>query len=343
MAGSIYSDSLLILAGRSNPSRGSRAIREVLDTTRAVLDRSQSVWIDFYSLDRFSRDLLDIEIPSWDNTLHFTDETEATAAYLMVLDSLNFCFWAAPGRPKWEIIYGDRQLSGYDALAAALKRAVEESTPILEPDFLETLTLSGLKQILDGSGELQLLEDRLRNLHELARNLQAFFSGSPARLIEAAEGSAARLASLIARYFPSFRDGADYRGKRVFFYKRAQILAADLHEAFGGKHLGRFNDMDQLTAFADYKLPQVLRHLGIMRYAEHLADRIDRGVYLPAGSPEEVEIRALTVWAVEWIRQAAEKRGRKLKSYQIDRLLWNLGQDPAFKVKPYHRTLTVFY
>jgi len=284
-----------------------------------------------------------MEIPSWDSTLHFSDGTEATAAYLMVLDSLNFCFWAAPGRPKWEIIYGGRKLSGYDALAAALKRAIEEGTPILKPDFLEMLTLSGLKQILDGRGELQLLEDRLRNLHELARNLQAVFSGSPARLIEAAEGSAVRLASLTARYFPSFRDAADYGGKRVFFYKRAQILAADLYEAFGGKHLGRFNDMDQLAAFADYKLPQVLRHLGIMRYAEHLADRIDRRICLPAGSPEEVEIRAHTVWAVEWIRQAAEKRGRELKSHQIDHLLWNLGQDPAFKVRPYHRTLTVFY
>jgi hypothetical protein len=40
---------------------------------------------------------------------------------------------------------------------------------------------------------------------------------------------------------------------QVFFYKRAQIFAADVYGAFGGRGLGAFNDADRLTCFADYR------------------------------------------------------------------------------------------
>jgi hypothetical protein len=40
----------------------------------------------------------------------------------------------------------------------------------------------------------------------------------------------------------------------VFFYKRAQIFVGDVHGALGGKGLGEFTDMEQLTMFADYRV-----------------------------------------------------------------------------------------
>jgi hypothetical protein len=101
--------------------------------------------------------------------------------------------------------------------------------------------------------------------------------------------------------------------------------------------------MDKLTAFADYKLPQVLRHLGILRYSPELADKIEQRILIEAGSREEVEIRANTIWAVELMRQELEKMGKGLRAFEIDWILWNLGQDEAFKEKPYHRTVTIFY
>ena len=71
---------------------------------------------------------------------------------------------------------------------------------------------------------------------------------------------------------------ATYQGRKVYFYKRAQIFATDLHAAFGSKGWGRFEDLDELTAFADYKLPQVLRHVGILCYAEQLAHKVDQKI-----------------------------------------------------------------
>jgi hypothetical protein len=101
--------------------------------------------------------------------------------------------------------------------------------------------------------------------------------------------------------------------------------------------------MDKLTAFADYKLPQVLRQLGILTYSLKLTHKVDNRILLFPGSVEEIEIRANTIWAVEVIRQQIEQLGRSLKAFEIDWLLWNMGQEDTYRTKPYHRTKTIFY
>jgi len=318
---------------------------EVLKTAQDVGAKSRQVRIDKEALTRFCRKLIrqNLEVPPWDRECHFLGSEEDTVSYLLVLDSLNFCFWPSSGRAKWQIDYRSKKLSGYYALAASLKKALESDTPITKADYLCQLSLEELKAILGGQGELQLLERRLEILHELGQVLLKEYGGKTRNLVESAGKSAIRLAGLLAEAFSSFRDVAEYENQQVFFYKRAQIFAGDLYGAFDGKDQGAFQDLDQLTAFADYKLPQVLRHARILCYAPPLAEAVDQGVLLEAGSVEEVEIRANTIWTVELIRQELERTGKSLRAFEIDWLLWNLGQDRAFKEKPYHRTVTVFY
>ncbi len=317
----------------------------VLETARDVAGKSRHVHINLEALQRLSGELAggSIRIPGWDDEHHFRGDDEATLAYLLVLDAINFCFWPPPGRDKWEISHKQSSYSGYYALSVSLKKAVESGIPVTDARFLASLTLDQMKEILSGRGELQLIERRLENLRELGRVLLENYDGKASRLVAAARGSAAALARLMTESFSSFRDEAVYQGEKVFFYKRAQLLAADIHGAFGGEGWGGFGGMEKLTAFADYKLPQVLRHMGVLDYAAPLAERIDRLIYVDPGSPEEVEIRANTIWAVEMIRQELERLGRKLRAFEIDWILWNLGQDEAFRQKPYHRTITIFY
>jgi hypothetical protein len=320
-------------------------MEEVLDTAQKVAEMSSHVCISREAIVSFSRRLLEdgIEVPSWNNLYHFFDGGHDTVSYLLVLDSLNFCFWPASGREMWEIEYQSRRVSGYYGLAAALKRAVESGVPITRAEYLAGLSLGRLKQILIGRGELQLLGDRLQIINELGLFLLENYGGEAYRLVEAAENSALKLIRLLGEKLSSFRDVAGYRDLRVPFYKRAQIFAADLYGAFEARRWGWFMDINELTAFADYKLPQVLRVLGILRYTEGLARAVDQGIPLKAGSPEEVEIRANTIWSVELIREELELEGRVLRAFEIDWLLWNMGQDKEFTVQPYHRTVTVFY
>ena len=318
---------------------------EVLKTAQAVSKKSRLVKIDQQALVNFSEKLSaeKIAVPSWNDFYHFYGTKEETIAYLLILDSINFCFWPALGNPKWEFDYQSEKLSGYFALAASLKKALESGIPLTNAQYLAELSPKEFKKILGGTGDLQLLKFRVRSLNELGRLLIRDYRGQAYAFVEAAAQSALKLARLLAEKLPSFRDTAEYHGKKVFFYKRAQLFAADLYGTLQGKGLGSFHDLDQLTAFADYKVPQVLRHLRVIRYEKALAQKIDLHILLDAGSPEEVEIRANTIWVVERIRQELLARGKNLKAMEIDWILWNLGQQDAYRVHPYHRTLTIFY
>lgn len=71
-----------------------------------------------------------------------------------------------------------------------------------------------------------------------------------------------------------FRDTVVYNGMLVHFYKRAQILVGDVWAAYGRHTMINsaaegsddnpfsFYDMKELTMFADYRVPQILRHMG---------------------------------------------------------------------------------
>ena len=320
-------------------------MNEVLETTRHVNERSQQVTIDKQALDSFSRKLIEdgIEIPPWNYDYHFFDGGQETVAYLLILDSINFCFWPKPGANKWEVQYKSETLSGYYALAASLKKAIDSGVPITRAHYLAELPLDTLRQILGGKGELQLMEARAHILNELGAFLIKEYNGEAYRLVEAAENSTLNLVGLLVENLPYFRDVSEYYGTKIYFYKRAQIFAADLYGAFAGKAWGYFKDIDNLTAFADYKLPQVLRHVGILQYSPSMEHKMDNNIFLEAGSPEEIEIRANTIWAVELIRQELTQMGKKLRAFEIDWILWNLGQQSQFKAKPYHRTVTIYY
>jgi hypothetical protein len=98
-------------------------------------------------------------------------------------------------------------------------------------------------------------------------------------------------------------------------------------------------DLDRLTMFADNLVPQVLRIDGILRFDPELVARIDREELIEHGSPEEVEIRACAVQAVELL--VAARPGAV--AAEIDEALWLRGQQPHYKASPRHRSRTTAY
>jgi hypothetical protein len=68
--------------------------------------------------------------------------------------------------------------------------------------------------------------------------------------------------------------------------------------------------------FADYVVPAVLRHWGILEYSSALAASVDGQSEIAAGSEEEVEIRACTITAVEQLRETLCNRlGKEVRIY----------------------------
>ena len=95
-----------------------------------------------------------------------------------------------------------------------------------------------------GCDDIPLLRARMEHLQEVGRTLLSRWDGSFLEAISEANGSAAKLVREVLAGLPSFRDTAPWSGHDIRFYKRAQILIADLFGAFDGQGPGRFHDLE---------------------------------------------------------------------------------------------------
>ena len=279
-------------------------------------------------------------LPVHDPDRHWLGHDAGTVAFFMTLDSVNF------GSGYFPHLRKRPGHSGYFTVAACLTDYFRAHGP-LPAEALVRLDAADCGRIFGQDPENRVTAELMGLFatawNELGRHLLDRYGGRFTTLVEAADGSGERLVRLLAE-MPLFRDVGTHGGKPVAFYKRAQLTVADLALAFGGQGWGRFDDLDRLTIFADNLVPHVLRLDGVLQYAPDLAARIDEGSLIETGSPEEVELRACAVAAVEELVALARVAGRATTAMELDYVLWNRGQAPAYKqAKPRHRTRTVYY
>ena len=277
--------------------------------------------------------------PAQDPAHHQLATPESTLAYVVTLGAVNFGSGWFPHLKKRP------GCSGYFTIAHALKERFDEDGPftaraLCAIDRADCASLFG--QDLSSPEVGELMDLFARALRDLGRLLDERYHGRFEELIRAADESAERLASLLTE-MPFYRDVAWYEDREIAFYKRAQLTAADLAAAFAGESFGRFGDLSALTLFADNLVPHVLRCEGVLVYDASLASRIDSGELIPPASPEEVEIRACAVHAVEQMAGAVTLPEGRLSPQRLDYLLWTRGQHPDLKAHPRHRTRTVYY
>ena len=273
-----------------------------------------------------------------DPEVHFHGSEDATAAFVVTLDAINF------GSGYFPHLRRRDARSGYFHVARALTERFRDHGPYSAAG-LRDLGPEDCARVFDqplegAAGELMTLFAAA--LNGLGEALARQWDGSFRALIEDAQGSAERLAGLLAGV-PFFDDVHGYRGFEVPIYKRAQITPSDLALALGGRGLGRFDDLDRLTIFADNLVPHVLRVDGILAFDAVLLERIEREELLVSGSEEEVEMRACAIHAVELIAAELRAAGRPAAPRDLDNLLWNRGQERAYKSRPRPRCRSVYY
>ena len=319
--------------------------RRLLDQVRAgckiVAERAAHIQINYDFIPSYAAALPAASTiqPEHDRASHYLDQGDDTAAFFLTLDTINF------GSGYFPHLNKQPGRSGYFTIAGRLNDRFKEKGP-LSPRELTRLTPQDCARIfgqdLKNRPIAELMRLYARALNDLGRYVQADFSGRFCGLIEAAGSSAESLIRLLIQ-MPAFRDVELYDGLQITFYKRAQLTAADLSLAFSGRGLGRFDDLQNLTIFADNLVPHVLRVDNILIYPQALIAHIDAGKLIPAGSTEEIEIRACALHAVEQLKAALHSSGHAITSMELDFLLWNRGQQPTYKSIPRHRTQTIFY
>lgn len=301
-----------------------------------VAARATTVRIDHDALDRLAADLAPDDPPLLPEEVPAGDD-EAMAAEVVAWNAVNF---GSGWFPKLRKRPG---LSGARSLAETLADHVAQEGPptadwLAGADTAVCASVFGQPHPGPVDDLLELFAQAWRDLGWL---LAEQYDGSAAALVRAADGSAGALVETLGS-MPLAHDVATYGEEastvEVPFYKRAQITVSHLARAFDGKGLGRFDDVDRLTAFADNLVPHALRMRGVLVYDRGLAARIDAGDLLQPGSPDEVEIRACGVHAVELLAGASG-----MTPAAVDHQLWQRGQSPEVKAVPRHRCRCPWY
>ncbi|CAF1069224.1 unnamed protein product [Rotaria sordida] len=338
-----------------------------LDSARFIMERARHVSINISALQKLANMIScammngectpddwigsDVGPPKGDDQL--------TIDWIFLITSLNFSFWTDDNQHEsYCRKYKNKIYYGYEALCVSINQALDEGIDIINAQYYSHITIDQLKYIfrsIENSSQLPMLNERLNILHETGSVLVKEYGGHFTRCIEQSGGSAVDLVELIVKKFPSYRDEAVYDGQRVSFYKRAQILVADIWGCFNGHGFGHFTGMDGLTMFADYRVPQVLSHEGVLVYSNELKRRLEKKEEIPYGDSDECEIRAGSILAVHLIvNQANEKiplekdtgeGGPRLNAPVVDVYLWRRRRELThlYKQTPFHRTRSIFY
>ncbi|KAH7101816.1 hypothetical protein BKA62DRAFT_702394 [Auriculariales sp. MPI-PUGE-AT-0066] len=276
-------------------------------------------------------------------------DTRRTIDFVFLVSSLNFCFMSSlPEHQRygvaWRAGWQDSEPTvhtGYWSLVAALDKALDGGVQIVDPMKYSTLTNAEVAQLFapaESSCEtIPLLEERAAIMRENGGILCEFFDGSFVSFLDQFQrerngcGTALQLVHAVVDSFPLFRDEVWLDGRRLCFWKRAQILVAELWAAFhpdldadtatvhplfpGGANI------HELTMFADYRVPQILHHLNILTYSPSLERLLQTGAPVARGSPEELSIRAASILAVERMREKIADA--RVSSVLVDFFLWD--------------------
>jgi hypothetical protein len=269
------------------------------------------------------------ELPPPDPATHFAEgDREARAAFVICLDAINF------GSGWWPTIEKRPGHSGYTTIAAGMTERFRAAGawPAAE---LAQLTVTEVALAVGQGPEHPLMAQFAASLRDVGERVLADHDGRFAAVVDAAEGSAVALADLLASW-AAFADASTYDDRRVPFFKRAQIAAADVNRT----GVTPLVDEERLTAFADNLVPHVLWVDGVLRLDPALEERIEAEELLTHGSPEEVELRAGAVHAIELLSAATAGR---LSPAEIDAALWNRGRAERYKSIPRPRSRNTAY
>lgn len=312
---------------------------EILKSNKFVIENSDNVKINSEKLNDFCDSFVFSKNDYWltnipDNLKNLDFKNRAN--FLFLLNSISFSYWWSP---KWKIDFHGEELDWVFWMVSVFSKAIENNFKILDAKYISNISEKDFTEILKWSIEIPLFQERLKILREVWKVLLEKFDWSFENVIKSSNNDSEKLLQIILENFPSFKDEAIYKGKKVYFFKRAQLLISDIYHLINHS----LTNMDKITAFADYKIPFILRRLWILEYSKGLADKIDDQIEIKKWSNEEIEIRSNTIWAIELMKQKLQIKFPEIQLININDNIWLASQKKLENDKPYHLTRTTAY
>jgi hypothetical protein len=295
---------------------------EVRASCAWVAERARFVRIEEGAVEAYAAGLTDGGEP--EQPAAATDP-EAAAAFAICMNAINF------GSGWWPTIRKRPGHSGYATMAAGVEERLAGAGPWTAGELI-AMDAEAIAVVVGQDPEHPLMAQFAVALRDVGEHLQSEHGGRYLDVVESADSIPA-LAGALAGW-NSFADASEYEGRQVPFFKRAQLAAADLRRA----GVADLPGIEGLTAFADNLVPHVLRVDGVLQLDSALTARIEAEELLVHGSPEEVELRACAIHAIELLAPACG-----LSPAEIDSALWNRGRDRRYKSLPRPRSRNTAY
>ena len=307
---------------------------KIIKSCKYVANNSKSVKINETNLDKFIGKIKKVETEHW---LAFSPynlldlPTETIINFLLVYEAIDFSFW---GNPKWTIDIPTGKEDGSIALLYVILKYVREKNTT---DF-SNITKDEFREVLKGNVEIPLFEERYHIIRDVSRIVNENMNGNFYEFIKGITIDM-ELFNIIIKYFPNFKDERKYREKTIYFYKLAQLLTSDILHIRELKENIKV-DYSHLVGCSDYKIPQVMRGLGILEYSDKLSNIIDNKKEIEVNSDYEIEIRANMLVAIDLIKKKLEN---KVCAIDINDYIWSQGRNKTIELKPYHLTRNTNY
>ena len=235
---------------------------KIITSCKYVTENSESVKINEKKIDEFINEIKEIKPKHWlsfspYNLLELPVDTIIN--FLLAYEAIDFSFW---GNPKWTINTENGKEDGSIALLYAILKYVKERNTT---DF-SNITKDEFEELLKGNIEIPLFEERYNIIRNVSKIVNEKMNGNFYTFIKGVNIDT-ELFEIIVKYFPNFKDERMYNDKKIYFYKLAQLLTSDILHIRERKENIRV-DYSHLVGCSDYKIPQVMRGLGILEYSD---------------------------------------------------------------------------
>ena len=319
---------------------------KVLHSIRPVIENLENVSIDHVQLTTEAKKLstVNYEIKVANNQ---DKRPEDIIRKTMLINTLNFAFTDFESQIKYALNVGDNTFSDTDAMVYQIDQAVEVGIDFYDGHYLRDITETTFKSIFRANIEMPMSKEKTDVLNQVGQILVEEYKGDwlnfvksgPKKLYQNGEGLIERLVS----QFERFRDTSIYLGEKVHFLKLAQLAFWGIHRELGKYDDFYIEDMENMTAFADYIVPVALEKMKIITYSEKLKNKIEQGVLIESDSIEEIEIRAATLFVTAQLTEAINKLRLDDEKIIIPQLDFKLWTDFHANKSPHHLTKTIMY
>jgi len=322
----------------------------VLESLPPVIEHSRDVHTNLDKVREVASWMAYEELPMPDYQLPFgigQGSPDDIIDFVMTADAVDTAFTDFSNHTKFQVDYAGRHWSDSDALFACMKRAMDSGTPILDGKYLAQVSRPDMQKIFAGNIEIPMLDEKMAVWHQVGAVLAANYNGRfhnfvrscPPRLYDNGKG----LIDRMVKEFPRFNDVSQYDGHTIKLYKLPQLGIWITYSALRKSGQFQLEDIDRMTAFADYIVPVGLRLMGITSYSDKLEKAINSYQLIPRDSAWEVEIRAHCIYATALLCEEINKKrapDNKIIIPQIDARFWLPYHTTSW---PHHLTKTIMY